>query len=390
MNTRVVPYLLVLASLLLAACGGGQAAEPVAVAPTNAPATDTPEPTTETPVPPTATPVPPTETPLPPTPEPTATKLIKIYPPRQGYVMLVDDSESDLMVMFGGQTGRCCSESTISKRTWVFDATENLWALLPAASVPSARAAPAMAYDIESDRVIMLGGGDSNGQILNDTWAYDTNTDTWTEMSSEGPAMSLGSRLAYDADSDRIILFGGSDWNSLMNDTWAYDFNTDTWTDMKPDISPPARNYHGMTYDAESDRVLIWGSMGTDLEPFDASVWAYDYNTNTWEQMPPVDPYPELRIYPALAYDAESDRTILYGGFPEGDQTWAYDYNTNTWTRMNPATTPQKVSRHALAYSAAADRVILSGGQVVAAQFNYTRDTWSYDYNSDTWTFVGP
>lgn len=202
--------------------------------------------------------------------------------------------------------------------------------------------------------------------------------------------MSLGSRLAYDADSDRIILFGGSDWNSLMNDTWAYDFNTDTWTDMKPDISPPARNYHGMTYDVESDRVLIWGSMGTDLEPFDASVWAYDYNTNTWEQMPPVDPYPELRVYPALAYDAESDRTILYGGFPEGDQTWAYDYNTNTWTRMNPATTPQKVSRHALAYSAAADRVILSGGQVVAAQFNYTRDTWSYDYNSDTWTFVGP
>ncbi len=292
--------------------------------------------------------------------------------------------------MFGGQTGLCCSESTTSKRTWVFDATENLWALLPAASVPPARAAPAMAYDIESDRVIMLGGGDSNGQLLNDTWAYDTNTDTWTEMSSEGPAMSLGSRLAYDADSDRIILFGGSDWNSLMNDTWAYDFNTDTWTDMKPDISPPARNYHGMTYDAESDRVLIWGSMGTDLEPFDASVWAYDYNTNTWEQMPPVDPYPALRIYPALAYDAESDRTILYGGFPEGDQTWAYDYNTNTWTRMNPAATPQKVSRHALAYSAAADRVILSGGQVGAAQFNYTRDTWSYDYNSDAWTFVGP
>ena len=151
--------------------------------------------------------------------------------------------------------------------------------------------------------------------------------------------MSLGSRLAYDADSDRIILFGGSDWNSLMNDTWAYDFNTDTWTDMKPDISPPARNYHGMTYDVESDRVLIWGSMGTDLEPFDASVWAYYYNTNTWEHRQPVDPYAEMRIYPALAYDAESDRTILYGGFPEGDQTWAYDYNTNTWTRMNPATT---------------------------------------------------
>lgn len=303
---------------------------------------------------------------------------------------LVDDSESKLMVMFGGQTGPCCSEATISDRTWIFDATTSLWTLMPRAPEPSGpgQSAGAMAYDSESDRVIMFGSG-IYPYILNDTWAYDTNTDTWTEMSAEGPADPLGARLAYDAESDRIILFVGRNSGGL-DDTWAYDYNTDTWTEMKPDADPQGRNFHGMTYDAESDRVLIWGSMETGLEPIDASVWAYDYNTNTWEQMPLGDPHPENRIYPALAYDAESDRTILYGGFAQGDQTWAYDYNTNTWTKMNPATTPQKVSRHALAYSAAADRVILSGGQVGVTDFNYTRDTWSYDYNNDTWTFIGP
>jgi hypothetical protein len=390
-DKKLFPRLLglVFVLLLLVACGG-QAAEPAASIPTTAPPTDTPAPPTETPIPPTATSVPPTETPLPPTPEPTATKQIKIFPPKQGYVTLVDDSESGLMVMFGGQTGPCCSEATVTDRTWIFDAAANLWTLLTRGEGPSARAAVAMAYDSESDRVILLGGVDANGQISNDTWAYNTNAETWTEMSAEGPVMARGMGIAYDTESDRIIIFGGSDWYFSVDDTWSYDFNTDTWTEMKPDTSPPAQNYHAATYDIESDRVLVWGFIGTDLEPSDASVWAYDYNTNSWEQMPLVEPYPELRTYPELAYDAESDRTILYGGFPEGDQTWAYDYNSNTWTRMNPATTPQKVSRHALAYSAAADRVILSGGQVGAAQFNYTRDTWSYDYNSDTWTFVGP
>ena len=61
---------LILMGLLLAACGGGEAA------PTAVPDTPTPQPAnTATAVPPTDTPIPPTDTPIPPTPtpEPTAT-----------------------------------------------------------------------------------------------------------------------------------------------------------------------------------------------------------------------------------------------------------------------------------------------------------------------------
>lgn len=62
---------LLLVALLLAACGG-QAVEPVAVAPTTIPAVETAPPPTPTLPPPTATPIPPTTTPEPPTatPEP--------------------------------------------------------------------------------------------------------------------------------------------------------------------------------------------------------------------------------------------------------------------------------------------------------------------------------
>ena len=386
MNTKAVLSLLglILVALLLAGCGG-QAAEPVAVAPTAILPTDTPVPPTETPVLPTATPIPPTETP-----EPTAT-AIPIAPSARGYVSLAYDAESDLMVLFGGQTGPCCDATSFSGKTWTYDVTTHVWSQRQPAVSPSARAGSPLAYDSESDRVVLFGGGNQTSLLLDDTWTYDANTDTWTEMAAGGPPKHLGAQMAYDIESDRVILFGGADTNFLLDDTWAYDTNTDTWTEMKPATSPTQRNFQGMTYDAESDRVLVWGATGTDLEPVDGSVWAYDYNSNTWEKMPLIEPVPLRRDYPELVYDIESDRAILYGGWPAGgDETWAYDYNSNTWTQMSPAVSPPKLSRHAMAYSDAADRVVVFGGQEGISDYNFTRGTWSYDLNSDTWTEVWP
>ena len=49
---------------------------------------------------------------------------------------------------------------------------------------------------------------------------------------------------------------------------------------------------------------------------------------------------PSPRTETGMAYDAESDRVILFGGVPQNDDTWAYDLNTNTWTLMEPAARP--------------------------------------------------
>jgi hypothetical protein len=392
MNTKFLPSLigLFLIALLLAACGG-QAAEPVdevLPAATSVPPTETAVPPTATPVPPTVTPVSPTETPLPPTetPKPTPTKAPGKSPSPRGYVGLAYDAESDLMIMFGGQIGECCSPETVTAETWTFDVSAVQWTRMDPATAPIAGWG-AITYDAESDRTIVFGVGAYYPQIGNETWAYDTNTNTWTQM-ADGPSRHLGAELAYDAESDRVILFGGWNMARLYDDTWAYDFNSDTWTEMNPTTRPKARNFHGMSYDAESDRVIIWGLTG-NFKQSDGSVWAYDFNTDTWEPMPIGDPFPEIRDWTRLAYDAESDRTILYGGLPRGDQTWAYDYNSNTWTLMEPSSVPANVSRHAMEYSPAADRVIVFGGKVWDVS-GFTDEMWSYDYNSDTWEKLTP
>jgi len=302
------------------------------------------------------------------------------------------DVESDRVILFSGAIAnpQAAEGWSPANETWAYDMAANQWTQMNSPS--GERGAVGLAYDAESDRVVLFGGGSKLVYGLPDTWAYDYNTNTWTEM-AQGPAKHLGARLAYDAESDRIILFGGWDVMSdtPYNDTWAYDLNSDTWTEMKPSTSPPARNYQGMAYDAESDRVLTWG--GEDLREnlLAPSLWSYDFNTNTWEEMKTGEgPHPQGADYAAMVYDANADRTILFGGEYQGDETWAYDYNTNTWTDLKPSTVTGRLSRHAMAYSTAADRVILFGGQVGLTNFNYTGETWSYDLNTNTWTNVTP
>jgi hypothetical protein len=343
-----------------------------------------------TPVPPTLTPRPtltstPTLTPKPtltPTPKPTE------YPIPRGYISMAYDSESKQVIPFGGITGDYGLESSYNDETWAYDTAANRWTQMKPPSAPTKRGAVDLAYDSKADRVILFGGSDENTLGFSDTWAYDFNTNSWKEL-AKGPAHHLGARLAYDAESDRTILFGGfnvmDEYNGLYNDTWAYDYNSNTWTEMKPSASPPARNYQAMTYDSKADRVLVWGGTYTLHD----GVWAYDYNKNTWTEMKPGGgPNPSAREYPAMAYDANADRTIMFGGTMGGTETWAFDYNNNTWTKMASKTVPDQISRHAVVYSPAIDRLILFGGQVGISLIDFTNETWTFDFNTNTWTNV--
>jgi hypothetical protein len=97
-----------------------------------------------------------------------------------------------------------------------------------------------------------------------------------------------------------------------LDSTWAYDLNTDTWTEMEPSESLPARCCFPMAYDVESDRVILYGGVfGADVDK-DRYVWAYDFNSNRWEQLSAAEGVP---LYEGrMAYDGESDRIVLYGG----------------------------------------------------------------------------
>ncbi len=103
------------------------------------------------------------------------------------------------------------------------------------------------------------------------------------------PATNPGDRfapaMAYDAQSDLVILFGGTTTGIATSDTWAYDFNRNVWTNMKSVVHPSWHWAHAVAYDEGSDRVVLFGGQNGVQNPIRRETWAYDFNTNTWTHM---------------------------------------------------------------------------------------------------------
>ena len=414
MNAKILSIFILLAILALAACT--PAATPALPTATALPPTVTPVPPTPSPVPPTFTPVPPTDTQVPPTatstetPLPTATASLTPLPwstasptpiplspaGRIGFGMSYA-SKSNQVIIFGGIDVLTSKKTSNLGDTWVYDVASETWREMKPPVSPHPRQAR-LVYDAESDRSILycnvenfcLNDGRCGVRDRTDTWAYDHNANTWTKMTAKGPVDHWWCEMAYDSESDRIILFGGWDLanNKGYKETWAYDYNSDTWTNMKPAVSPPGRNTHSMVYDSKADRILMWGGDSSIWEPDDPNVWAYDYNTNTWEEQAST-PGPEPRWWPASAYHAGADRTIIYGGSQDGmTDMWAYDYSQNSWTELKPSVIPGKISENAMVYLPGIDRLFLFGG---FTDYKYFLNlSWLYDYSTNMWTEVFP
>jgi hypothetical protein len=234
----------------------------------------------------------------------------------------------------------------------------------------------AMSYDSRADRVIL--------HVIVETWAYDPSSDTWENLGTETlPGRISGARMVYDVQSDKTIVFGGQPpgGGGMSDETWAFDFESRTWILMEPALTPSARSWPAMAYDEQSDRVIVFSGTGR------ADTWAYDYDTNTWTEMTPAES-PPARVYSQMAYAPGIDRVILFGGTGAGEEpfgdTWAYDYETNTWTELAPANAPSPRGWHAMAVNPADGTIVLFGGGAVRE--DYQDDIWIYDSVANTWT----
>ncbi len=277
------------------------------------------------------------------------------------------------------------------------------WVNVEPSTSPPKRAYHAMAYDVESDRIVVFSGdsGPAAIQMYRDTWAYDHNSAQWTKVNSPtSPAERGGHAMSYHNASDGIVLFGsGPPSDFYGDDTWSYDFNSDSWSNLQPSSRPPGRFGHNMAYDRGSDKLILFGGYRSRCK---ADTWAYDFGTNAWTLMSPSTS-PPARMYHSMTYDAESDRIILFGGGLSQQlggaytqrfaDTWAYDFESDTWTEMTPETSPSPRVYTDMTYDDKCDRVVLFGGGTQSFREGdpdqgHGNETWLYDLNSNTWEQV--
>jgi len=327
------------------------------------------------------------------------TSAVSARPSARAFHGLAYDAESDRIVLFGGNERLVSGSFRSNGETWAYNVNDNTWANMAPTAAPSPRDALAMAYDEQSDRVILFGGIGPVGAtdvVSNETWAYNWNANTWTNMQpAVSPPARLGARIAYDASIDRVILFGGHSLYTQYADTWSYDFESNAWTELAPPSGPSPRAFHTMTYDTESALTVLFGgqfSAATFVQFNDT--WTYDGGANSWVEMSPSSSPPKRSAH-AAAYDASSDRVLVFGGDPEGDDTWAYDVNANAWTMVDTPG-PSARAAHDMAYDGESDRTVVFGGIwpygiVTDPTLKRNRETWVFTWGTGSWTMVdGP
>jgi len=264
----------------------------------------------------------------------------------------------------------------------------NEWTRMYPQDSPPGRFCHDMAYDSQSDRVVLFGGKDAQYRYR-DTWTYNVNRDTWDHLHpSIRPESRRAPAMTYDDHNNKVVLFGGWDTYNYRDDTWIYDTATNTWVNKTPSSSPPGRYYHRMVYDSINRKVVLFGgySYTNSIVTYYQDTWIYDVATNTWTQKYPINP-PHGRESYGMAYDNMNHKVIMFGGEDENnlfDDTWVYDVVANTWTQLFPVASPGPRSDCYMVHDTFAGRVLLFGG--LNDNDDFCDDTWTYCTETNTWT----
>jgi len=257
----------------------------------------------------------------------------KKTPSPWGFGEMVYDPKKKVAFLFGGcdETGRLLDES------WTYDAGIDVWTELERTNAPTPRTSPAMVYDDKNNLIVLFGGGDAWG-YCNDTWTYNSSTNSWTEMRPiSAPSPRNGHSMAYDSINGVVILFGGFDTSGLLNDeTWTYNLALNIWTNVSPLLSPSPRSSHEMAYDPLNGEVLLFGG---SMETPDDSIWTYNVSLNKWTKRSP-----SLSIIPrydfGIGLDSTNGSMIIYGGWQAVAQSGTYIYSLKRFLPTGNYTSP--------------------------------------------------
>jgi hypothetical protein len=262
---------------------------------------------------------------------------------------------------------------------WGYDTASHAWTqktttgspdqcIAPLGSNPAAHPANRntshnLTYDTTRGAMYLFSGS-CQGYTFDDTWAYNSAANTWSQLSpAVHPPGRTEAAIAYDSAHDVVVLYGGLSMSALQ-DTWQYAPSTNTWTQISAPGTPGPLAGHSMVYDTVNKKIVLFGGYAAYNGPALNAIWIYDAGTRTWTNPQPANP-PAGAYYPAMAFDSARGVVVLYGG---PALMWTYNVATNAWTQATvsggPAITtaagaacPQCIT---MTYDSGADKFVLT------------------------------
>lgn len=331
---------------------------------------------------------------------PTWTLLTPSGTPPTGRVFntAIYDSPHHRMVVFGGE-----SSGSFTSDVWALDLDgPPAWEqLLPSGSPPGARTRAKAVYDAAGQRMVMFGGYGASG-FLGDVWSLSLGASpAWQSIATHaGPDARDNHCVVMDDATRRLIVFGGNTGINVVNDVWALDLAASTWQQLSAGTARfPGSNGGLVVYDPVGARLVnqIDGTWTFALDP-DAAEWsplvlpAGPFNAQpavddpvhhqmiivdggVWE-LPLEQPSPRwTKVFPSGAapaehasavgvWDSGRNRMLVFGGNDALNALSAFAPDPPAWTALTTSGSLPGTNRilPGLVYDAPGDRLVLFGG----------------------------
>ncbi|KAI0095103.1 hypothetical protein BDY19DRAFT_879808 [Irpex rosettiformis] len=159
-------------------------------------------------------------------------------------------------------------------------------------------------------------GGQVDGECLNDLWAFDLNSlrtkAMWEKIELAEGSLRPAQRTGHVCVSygEKIIIFGGTDCQYHYNDTWVFDTTTNTWSELTCiGFTPSPREGHAAAL--VDDVVYVFGGRGVDGKDL-GDLGAFKLSNQRWYMFQKMGPAPSPRSGHAMA--SMGSRVFVLGG----------------------------------------------------------------------------
>jgi hypothetical protein len=243
------------------------------------------------------------------------------YPRSRYNALVTHDTVRDELVVFGGRIEGGTSD--IGSDTWIHD--ENGWRIAAVfGMIP--RTEGAYTFDSARGKVVMFGGSTGGSGITQQTSEW--NGSYWLTVAESGPAARKGAAMAFDSVRNVSVMYPCGT-SSLSRETW--EWNGTAWTKKSTGAGHTGRTMPAMAYDPVRKVTVLFG--GEDANGYCSDTWTW--NGTTWTQKNVTGPSP--RRFAHMAWDAENQRLLLFGGYDDTALNDVWAWNGTAWSLVNDA-----------------------------------------------------
>lgn len=242
---------------------------------------------------------------------------------RSGHMMVWDDHDNELLI-FGGMDDK----GNLLNDLWSYDPTQGSWKMLndvtsvsqnTCGSVPAPRTNAAMVWDSVNQQVVLYGGVGAGTHYYDDLWSYSPASASWKVLQCHGNGPGARASNAVWTGSEMLLL-GGMGSSGVLQDFWSYTpGDVNGWLKLADSTPMQGRAYQAMAWNPQGKQLFVFG--GVDINNLQMSdFWSYNASAG-WVQINPTSSSnPPGRQQASMIWDSRNNVVLMMGGWQDNQQ----------------------------------------------------------------------